>query len=261
MEAAGVVEAVGADTVDVVPGDRVTYCMVLGSYAGHRVIDAQRLVKLPDDITDEQAAAMTLRGLTVHYLLKTSYVVRPGDTILIHAAAGGIGLIACQWAKHLGATVIGTVGSDQKADLARAHGCDHPIVYGRDSFVDAVAEITGGEGVPVVYDSVGKDTFYDSLDCLRRFGSMISFGQASGPIPPLEMSRLVGRGLWVTRAGLANHIHQRDQLVARAEDLFAVVGAGTVGIEIGQRYALADAANAHADLEGRRTTGSTILVP
>ena len=261
MEGAGVVEAVGPDTDYVKPGDRVSYCMVLGAYAERRVIDASKLIVLPGNVSDEQAAAMTLRGLTVQYLAKSSYAIQPGDPILIHAAAGGIGLIMCQWAKHLGATVIGTVGTDEKAEIAGAHGCDHAIVYTRENFKDRVMEITDGAGVPVVYDSVGKDTFYLSLDCLRRLGRMVCFGTASGPIKPLEIPALTAKGLWVTRAGLANHLATREELEERAADLLNVVGKGIVKIEIGQRYPLAEAAKAHAALESRGTVGSTILIP
>lgn len=261
MEAAGTVEAVGPETEHVQVGDRVTYCMVLGSYAGHRIIDAWNLIKIPDGMTDEKAAAITLRGLTVQYLLKSSYPVQKGDTILIHAAAGGIGLFACQWAKYLGATVIGTVGSDEKAEIAAAHGCDHPVVYTRDSFVDKVMEVTDGEGVPVVYDSVGKDTFDDGLKCLRRHGRMVNFGTASGPPPPVEVPRLQAKGLWVTRAGLANYLVTRADIEERSADLFAAIKDGDLKIEIGQKFALSKTAAAHEALESRATTGSTILIP
>ena len=205
---------------------------------------------------------MMLQGMTAHYLLHATYRVQPGDTILVHAAAGGVGLVMCQWAKHLGATVIGTVGSDGKAALARAHGCDHPIVYTREDFAARVKEITGGEGLPVVYDAVGKDTFMRGLDCLRPRGLMVSFGQASGPIPPLDVAVLAAKGsLYVTRTGLATHIASRADLEARSAALFDAVRRGIVRIEVRQRYPLADARQAHLDLEARRTTGSTVLVP
>ena len=261
MEGAGVVEAVGEGVDVVAPGDRVTYCMALGSYAGHRVIEAWRLIKLPDGISDQQAAAITLRGLTVQYLLKASYPVQAGDTILVHAAAGGIGLLACQWAKHLGATVVGTVGSDAKAEIAAAHGCDHPVVYTRDSFVDKVMEVTDGEGVPAVYDSVGKDTFEDGLKCLRRLGRMVSFGTASGPPPPVTMRQLQPKGLWVTRGGLHNYMQTRAEMEERSADLFGTILSAPLKIEIGQQYSLKDVAEAHRALEARETTGSTVLIP
>lgn len=263
LEGAGVVVAVGEGVTDVAPGDRVAYAGgPLGAYAEARNIPAHRLVKLPEAISFEQGAAMTLQGLTAQYLLRRTYHVQAGDTILIHAAAGGVGLIACQWAKALGATVIGTVGSDEKAALARAHGCDHPIVYTRENFVQRVKEITAGEGVPVVYDSIGKDTFMNSLDCLRPLGMMVLFGAASGPVPPFDLGLLAAKGsLYVTRPGIATYIAKRADLVAMAAELFDIVGSGKVKIEINQRYALKDAAQAHRDLEARRTTGSTILLP
>lgn len=263
VEGAGVVEAIGEGGTEFAPGDRVAYGGgPLGSYAEVRNIPVRNLVKLPDALSSEQAAAMMLQGLTAQYLLRRTYRVQPGDTILIHAAAGGVGLIACQWAKALGATVIGTVGSDEKAALARAHGCDHPIVYTRENFVDRVKEITGGEGLPVVYDSVGKDTFMDSLRCLRPLGLMVLFGAASGPVPPFDLTLLNTMGsLYVTRPGINAYTAKREDLVAMANELFDVVLAGKVRIEVNQRYALADAAQAHCDLEARRTTGSTILLP
>jgi NADPH:quinone reductase len=225
-------------------------------------VPADRLVKLPKDVRDETAAGMMLKGLTAHYLLHRTYRVGPGDTILVHAAAGGVGLIACQWAKFLGATVIGTVGSDEKAALAKAHGCDHPIVYTREDFVKRVKEITGGNGVPVVYDSVGKDTFDKSLDCLRPLGLMVSFGQSSGAVPPLNVSTLTQKGsLFLTRPTLATYVARREDLVEAAGELLKAVRTGVVKIEIGHGYKLRDAAKAHADLEGRKTTGSTILMP
>ncbi len=263
MEGAGVVEAVGPGVTDLSPGDRVAYAGTPnGAYAQARVMPAAKLVRLPDGIGFEQAAAMMLQGLTAQYLLKRTFPVKAGQTILWHAAAGGVGLIACQWAKALGATVIGTVGSDEKARLAKAHGCDHVIVYSRENFVERVKEITGGRGVPVVYDSVGKDTWPASLDCLQPLGMMVSFGNASGPLPPVNTGELASRGsLFFTRPTLMTYTAAREDLLAGAADLFDVVLAGKVRIEIQQRYPLAEAAQAHRDLEARRTTGSTLLIP
>ncbi|MDT3670741.1 MAG: quinone oxidoreductase [Aromatoleum sp.] len=263
VEGAGVVEAVGEGVSDFAPGDRVAYGGgPLGAYSEVRNIPAHRVVKLPDAISFEQGAAMMLQGLTAQYLLRRTYRVQPGDTVLIHAAAGGVGLIACQWAKALGATVIGTVGSDEKARLAQAHGCDHPIVYTRENFAERVREITGGAGLPVVYDSIGKDTFMDSLGCLRPLGMMVLFGAASGPVPPFDLSLLNTMGsLYITRPGIAAYTAKREDLVAMADELFEVVGSGKVRIEVNQRYQLKDAMLAHRDLEARRTTGSTILLP
>jgi NADPH:quinone reductase len=261
LEACGVVQALGEGVTDLQVGDRVAYAAPpVGAYAEERLMPANKVVKVPDGVSDETAAAMMLKGMTAQYLLRRTYRVKAGDTILFHAAAGGVGLIACQWAKSLGATVIGTVGSDEKAELAAAHGCDYPIVYTRENFVERVKAITGGEGVPVVYDSVGKDTFMNSLDCLRPFGSMVIFGQSSGPVPPLELGTLAAKGsLFVTRPTLMTYTAKRDDLVATAEELFEVVQAGAVKLEINQRFALRDAADAHRALEGRRTTGSTVL--
>lgn len=263
LEGAGVVEAVGEGVTDVAVGDRVAYAGgPLGAYAEVRNMPAQCLVKLPDAIGFEQGAAMMLQGLTAQYLLRRTYRVQAGDTILIHAAAGGVGTIVCQWAKALGATVIGTVGSDEKAAVARGHGCDHPIVYTRENFAERVREITGGEGVPVVYDSIGKDTFMDSLSCLRPLGMMVLFGAASGPVPPFDCGVLARMGsLFLTRPTLFTYAAKRADLLTMAADLFEVVATGKVRIEINQRYALRDAAQAHRDLEARRTTGSTILLP
>jgi NADPH:quinone reductase len=263
LEGAGVVSAVGEGVTDLVPGDRIAYAGgPIGAYAEVRNMPADRLVKLPHGISFDQGAAMMLQGLTAQYLLRRTYRVQPGDTILIHAAAGGVGLIVCQWAKALGATVIGTVGSDEKAALARAHGCDHPIVYTREKFAERVREITSGEGVAVVYDSIGKDTFMDSLSCLRPMGMMVLFGAASGPVPPVDLGILAKMGsLFLTRPTLFTYSAKRADLVAMADELFEVVGADRVKIEVNQRYALRDAAQAHVDLEARRTTGSTILVP
>ena len=261
LEGAGVVEAAGEGVTDLVVGDRIAYAGgPIGAYAEVRNIPADRVVKLPEPISFEQGAAMMLQGLTAQYLLRRTYGVQPGETILIHAAAGGVGLIVCQWAKALGATVIGTVGSDAKADLARAHGCDHPIVYTRENFAERVKELTGGEGVAVVYDSIGKDTYMDSLSCLSPFGTMVLFGAASGPVPPFDLGLLAKMGsLFITRPTIITYIAKRTDLVAMADDLFKVVVSGKVKIEVNQRYALKDAAQAHRDLEARRTTGSTIF--
>lgn len=262
VEGAGVIEAAGAEVTDLAPGDRVAYAGSIGSYCEMRVMDAGRLVKLPDGIGDQQAAAMMLQGMTVRYLIRRVHEIAPGETVLIHAAAGGIGLIFCQWAKHLGATVIGTVSSDQKAALAEAHGCDHPIVYTREDFVARVRQLTDGAGVPVVYDSVGKETWQGSLDCLAPKGLMVSFGNASGPAPAFTVLDLMRRGsLFVTRPVLAHYTASREDLLESANDLFDVVASGAVKIEINQRYALGEAEDAHRDLEGRRTTGSSILIP
>ena len=263
FEGAGVVTAVGNAVTDLKPGDRIAYAGgPIGAYADVRNIPSDRLVKLPDSLSFETGAAMMLQGLTAQYLLRRTYRVQPGDTILIHAAAGGVGLIVCQWAKALGATVIGTVGSDDKAALAMAHGCDHPIVYTREDFVARVKEITGGRGLPVVYDSIGKDTFTRSLDCLRPRGLMVSFGNASGPVPPFDLVELSNRGsLFITRPSLFSYIAQRADLVQMAAELFEVVNAGKVKIEVRQTYALKDAAHAQSDLAARKTTGSTILLP
>jgi NADPH2:quinone reductase len=261
LEGAGVVEAVGAAVADLKPGDRVAYAGgPIGAYAETRNIPADRLVKLPDAIDFKTGAAMMLQGLTAQYLLRRTYRVQAGDTILIHAAAGGVGLIVCQWAKALGANVIGTVSSGEKAALARAHGCDHPIVYTRENFVDRVKAITDGAGVPVVYDGIGKDTFFGSLDCLRPLGLMVSFGNASGAVPPIDLGELGRRGsLFVTRPTLFSYTARRDDLLAMAHELFEVVTSGAVRIEVNQTYALTDAAKAHADLAARRTTGSTVF--
>ncbi len=263
LEGAGVVEAVGAAVTAVKVGDRVAYAGgPLGAYAEARNIPADRLVALPPAIDFRTAAAMMLQGMTAQYLLRRTYRVQPGDTILIQAAAGGVGLIVCQWAKALGATVIGTVGSDAKAALARAHGCDHPIVYTREDFVARVREITGGAGVPVVYDSVGADTFMKSLDCLRPLGMMVTFGQSAGPVAPLDTQELSKRGsLFLTRPTLFTYIARRADLLQSAGELFDMVGSGKLRIEVNQTYALRDAARAHVDLAERRTTGSTVLLP
>lgn len=262
-EGAGIVEAVGPGVADIKPGDRVAYGNApVGAYAEARIVPADRLVKLPQAITDRQAASMMLKGLTAQYLLRTTYRVKKGDTVLFHAAAGGVGLIFGQWAKHIGATVIGTAGSAEKAKLARAHGYDHVILYREKNFVDEVKKITGGAGLPVVYDGVGKDTFLPSLDCLQPRGLMVSFGNASGAIPPFDIGMLARKGsLYLTRPSLGTYVARRDDLVAAASDLFDVVTAGVIDIKVNQTYALRDAAKAHADLEARKTTGSTVLVP
>ena len=260
-EGAGVVEAIGAGVTEVAVGDRVAYCMSLGSYAQRRLIPSRLLVKVPAGVTDEQAAAMMLKGCTVQYLLRRTHPVTAGETVLFHAAAGGCGLIACQWLKHLGATVIGTVGTPEKAELARAHGCNHPIVYTQENFVERVKELTGGKGVPVVYDSVGKDTFRDSLDCLQPRGLMVSFGNASGAVEPLPPGLLAAKGsLFLTRPSLATYTATRAELEATTKELFDVVSTGAVKIKVNQTYALEYAAQAHEDLESRKTTGSTVLL-
>ena len=263
MEGAGVVEAVGAGVTEVALGDRVAYAgLPVGAYAEARLIPSHRLVKLPQEIDFRTAAAAMLQGMTAQYLLRRTFRVEPGQTILLHAAAGGVGLIACQWAKHLGATVIGTVGSPAKAELARAHGCDHTILYREENLVERVKAITDGQGVDVVYDAVGKDTFTPSLDCLRPLGMMVTFGNASGPVPPLDLLLLSQKGsLFVTRPTLMTYTARREDLVASATELFEVIGGGTVRIEVNQSYPLAEAAQAHRDLEARKTSGSTILLP
>jgi NADPH:quinone reductase len=263
MEGAGVVEAVGRGVTGLKPGDRVAYAATpLGSYSEARLMPADRVVKIPAGISDEQAASMMLKGMTACYLLRQTYRVKAGETILVHAAAGGVGLILCQWAKALGATVIGTVGTDAKARLAKAHGCDHPIVYTKQDFVERVRRLTKGAGVPVVYDSVGKATFPGSLDCLARRGLWVTFGNASGPVPPLSPLALLQKGsLFMTRPSLPDYTGTRPELEATARALFQVVKSGKVKIEINQRYALKDAAKAHRDLEARKTTGSTVLLP
>ena len=263
QEGAGVVEAVGEGVSEVAVGDRVAYATApLGAYAEARNVPADVLVPLPDALSFEQGAAMLMQGLTAQYLLRRTYRVQAGDTILVHAAAGGVGTIMCQWAKALGATVIGTVGSEHKAELARANGCDHPIVYTRENFARRVRELTDGEGVPVVFDSIGKDTFMDSLACLRPLGLMVSFGNASGAVPPVDIGVLARMGsLFLTRPTLFTYAARRSDLLAMASELFDLVVAGTLRVEINQRYALKDVAQAHRDLEGRRTSASSILLP
>jgi NADPH2:quinone reductase len=261
-EAAGVVEALGPGVKGLKKGDRVAYTGLPGAYCEQRVVPADRMVKIPSGISDEQAASMMLKGMTVHYLIFSTYRVRKGDTVLWHAAAGGVGLIACQWLKKLGVTVIGTVGSEEKAKLAKAHGCKHVINYSTENFVERVKEITKGKKVPVVYDSVGKSTWEGSLDCLQPRGLMVSFGNASGPVPPVNLGILPAKGsLYVTRPTLNTYIASREELVKRSSDLFNAVKSKKVKIETTARYKLADAANAHRDLEGRKTTGSVVLIP
>jgi len=261
-EGAGVVEAVGPKVKELKAGDRVAYSGPLGAYAEVLLRPAERLVKIPAGIDDKTAAAMMLKGLTAHYLIRRTYRVKKGDTILMHAAAGGVGQILCQWAKHLGATVIGTVGSDDKVELARKAGCKHVIVLSREKFSARVKEITKGKGVPVVYDGVGKDTFMDSLDCLQPLGLMASFGNASGAVPPFNPGILAQKGsLFLTRPTLLHYAASREDLVKGARELFAVVKGGAVKIRVNQTYALREAAQAQNDLEARKTTGSTVLIP
>jgi NADPH2:quinone reductase len=261
-EGAGVVEAVGPGVTDLKKGDRIAYTGQVGSYCTERLLVADRVVKVPEGISDEQAASMMLKGMTVQYLIHTTYPVKKGDTVLWHAAAGGVGLIACQWLKALGVTVIGTVGSPEKAKLAKAHGADHVIDYSKENFVERVKEITGGKKLPVVYDSVGKSTWEGSLDCLRPLGMWVVFGNASGPVPPINTQILAQKGsLFMTRPTLVTYIASRADLEARSKSLFEVVKSGKVKIEISARYKLADAAQCHRDLEGRKTTGSVILLP
>ena len=263
MEGAGIVEAVGAEVDSLEVGDRVAYAAPpVGSYAEARLMPAAKVVKVPAGIDSKLAAAMMLQGMTVEYLLRRTYPVRSGETILFHAAAGGVGLIACQWAKHLGATVIGTVSSDEKAELARVHGCDHPIVYTREDFTERVMALTDGDGVPVVYDAVGRDTFEGSLDCLRPRGMLVSFGQSSGKIDPFDVGVLSAKGsLYVTRPTLMTYTASRTDLEDSAQALFDVVGQGAVRVTVNQTFPLADAAAAHRALESRQTTGSTLLMP
>src|SRR5579863_10090515 len=262
-EAAGVITAIGRGVRGLRVGERVAYVWPSpGAYSELRNVPADRLVRVPRGVSDEQAAALMLKGLTAHFLIRRTYKVQRGDPILVHAAAGGVGLILCQWARSLGATVIGVVGSEAKAELARKHGCRHVLISGRDALVEGVRELTRGAGVAVVYDAVGKDTFMDSLDCIRRLGMMVTFGNASGPAPAISPLELTKRGsLFLTRPTLFDYIATREELTKGARELFAAVRARKVRIVIGQRYALARAADAHRDLEGRRTTGSTVLVP
>jgi NADPH2:quinone reductase len=262
LESAGVIDAIGPDVTGFSLGERVVYAgMPEGSYAEARIVPAARVIALPPGMDDRTAAAMMIRGMTARCLLHETYKVKLGDTVLIHAAAGGVGLIMCQWAKHLGATVIGTVGTDDKAAMARAHGCDYPIVYTREDFTQRVLDITGGEGVPVVYDSVGKATFEGSLRCLRRRGVMASFGEASGdpdPVPPRRLGAL--GSIYLTHPSVSNYIVTRDELLAATNDLFAMVTSGRIKVEISETYPLREAPRAHADLESRKTTGSIVMV-
>ena len=263
LEAAGVVEAVGKNVTGLKAGDRVAYAGgPPGAYAESRVIPAHRLVKVPEGVSDQTAAAAMLKGLTVQYLIRRTYKVKSGDTVLFHAAAGGVGLIAGQWLKALGVNAIGTVGSDEKAKLAKAHGYAHTIVYTKENFTERVKEITGGKGVPVVYDSVGKDTYMGSLDCLQPLGLLAIFGNGSGPVPPFDLGLLAAKGsLYITRPTLMTYTAKREDLEAGAAELFEVIKSGKVKIEINQTYPLAEAAQAHRDLEARKTTGSTIFRP
>jgi NADPH2:quinone reductase len=261
-EGAGEVISVGAGVTEFKPGDRAAYAMGLGSYAQERVIDTKLLVKIPDGVDDDTAAAMMLKGLTAQYLLRRTFPVQAGQTILFHAAAGGVGLIACQWAKHLGCTVIGTVGSEDKADLARENGCDHVILYRQEDFAARVKEITEGEGCDVVYDGVGKATFPASLDCLKPFAYFVSFGSASGPVDAFNIGILAQKGsLYAARPTLGTHVAKRENLIAMADDLFSVVKNGHVKIPVHSRVGLAQAADAHRALESRQTTGATVLKP
>lgn len=263
VEACAVVEACGKEVTWVKPGDRVGYAGgTPGAYAQVRIIKGDRLVKVPDGIDDNTVAAMMLKGLTVWYLIRRTYRVEKGETVLFHAAAGGVGLIACQWLQALGVTVIGTVGTDEKAKIAKAHGCTHTIVYTRENFAERVLDITNGKKVPVVYDSVGKDTFMGSLDCLQPRGLLAVFGNGSGPVPAFDLNLLAAKGsLYVTRPTLNTYSARRADLEAGASELFEVVQSGKVGIEINQTYALKDASKAHRDAEARKTTGSTVLLP
>ena len=263
LEGAGIISQVGGYVGKFSPGDRVAYASPpMGAYADQRVMPANKIVKLPDSIAFDTAAAMMLQGLTVQYLTRQTYKVKPGETVLMHAAAGGVGLIACQWLKHLGATVIGTVGNDEKAEIAKAHGCDHTILYRDEDIAARVRDITDGKGVPVVYDSVGKSTLMASLDSLAPRGLLVSFGNASGPVDNFNLGVLAQKGsLYVTRPTLMTYIAERENMIQMARDLFEVVESGVVKIKINQRYKLSEAAQAHDDLEGRKTTGSTILEP
>jgi len=262
-EAAGIVEAVGAGVDWIKPGDRVASGTgPLGAYSTQRIVPADRLVKLPDDVDDRTAAAIMLKGLTVQYLFRQTYRLKGDETIVFHAAAGGVGLLACQWARALGVKMIGTVGSDDKAKLAREHGCTHTIVYTRENFVDRVKEITGGKGVPVVYDGVGKDTFPASLDCLQPRGMFVSYGNASGPVAAFNLGMLAQKGsLYATRPTLVNYATDRESLNAMASELFGMVRAGKIKADVRQTFALKDAAEAHRALQSRQTTGSTLLLP
>ena len=262
MEAVGIVEELGEGVTELATGDRVAYAMVVGGYAEERLIDADRLIKIPDAINDKTAATMMLKGLTAHYLLFRTYPVKAGDTILVYAASGGVGLMLCQWAKHLGATVIGCVGSQEKADLAMANGCDHPVFYREENIAERVRELTQGEGVPVVYDATGQQTFEASLDCLRPFGVMVTYGNTTGQVEPFSPKILAPKGsLYVTRPTLATHVATRELLVEGADRLIDVISKGIVKNNVNQSYALKDTAQAHRDMQARKTTGSTVLMP
>ena len=263
LEGAGIVEKIGENVNDLKAGDRVAYASPpTGSYAEEKVMPADRLVKIPDNISNEVAAAIMLKGMTVEYLVRRTYNVKAGQTVLFHAAAGGVGLIACQWLKAIGATTIGTVGSEEKAALAKANGCDHTILYREENFVDRVNEITNAKGVPVVYDGIGKDTALQGLDCLSPFGLMVIFGNASGNAPPIDTGLLAAKGsLFLTRPTLMTYNAKREALVDSAQQVFNMVGSGKINISINARYDLKDAAQAHKDLESRKTTGSTLLMP
>jgi len=260
-EAAGIVEEAGPGVTSLKPGDRVAH-IEMGAYSERRVFSAERMVRVPEGISDTQVAAMMLKGLTTQYLVRRTWQLKKGESILVHAAAGGVGTILTQWARHLGATVIGTVGSDEKAAQAKAQGCDHVIIYSRENFHERVKEITAGAGVHVVYDSVGADTFARSLDCLRPLGLLVVYGQASGPVPPFDLAELMRKGsLFLTRPTLVTHTAKSEDLQAGAAELFDVVKKGAVNIRVRQTYSLRDAAQAHRDLEARKTTGSTVLIP
>lgn len=262
MEAAGVVEELGDGVTGFAVGDRVAYAMVVGGYTEQRIIGARQLVKIPDVIDDKTAATMMLKGLTAHYLLFRTYPVKAGDTILVYAASGGVGLMLCQWAKHLGATVIGCVGSQEKADLATANGCDHLIFYREENIVERVRELTDGEGVPVVYDGIGQQTFEASLDCLRPFGVMVTYGNITGKVQPFDPNILAAKGsLYVTRPTLATHVSTRELLLEGANRLIDVISKGIVKNHVNQSYELKETAQAHRDMEARKTTGSTVLLP
>ncbi len=263
LEGAGVIEEVGEGVTGLKVGDRVAYAAPPpGAYAEARLMSADRLIKLPPDISDQQAAAMMLQGMTVHYLIRRTYRVKKGDAVLFHAVAGGVGLIACQWLKRLGATVIGTVGTEEKDELARAHGCTHVVNYQSEDFAERVKEITDGAGVRVVYDSVGKDTFEGSLSCLAPMGMLVTFGNSSGPVPPFDLGRLSALGsLFITRPTLMTYTATRKDLETSANELFEAVLSGAVKIEVNQTYPLSETAMAHRDLEARKTTGSTVLLP
>jgi NADPH2:quinone reductase len=261
VEAAGVVEAVGEGVDDLRVGDRIAYALPPGAYAEKRLLPANRAVKIPDGVSDEVAAAVMLKGLTAQFLARRTYVIQPGDTIIVHAAAGGVGLMVCQWAKFLGATVIGTVSTADKASLARANGCDYPVISGEEDFVAVVREVTSGRGVPVVYDSIGYETFAGSVESLQPYGLLVLFGQSSGPVPPIDPNILQRGSLYLTRPTLVTYMAERADLVRGAAELFDLIEQGAIEVAINQRFALNDVGRAHEALEARKTTGSTILVP